>query len=142
MWRFREMEKGYLKLTNVTEAAAEPPIKVQTEITIKGDPGYLLTAGVSPLIPKDASHLLNQSSFIVMIAECALSLILPPYIGQGQLSTPDVRRLTPFAKKGGVLTPVTAFGEEIVRRLCMTDKFGFRSYVVEENAARESKKDI
>ncbi|KAF5317401.1 hypothetical protein D9611_003935 [Ephemerocybe angulata] len=43
-----EMEKGSITLTNVTTSDSTPPIKVQTTITGKGDPGYLLTAGKSP----------------------------------------------------------------------------------------------
>ena len=43
----RNMQKGFLKLTNITSAASDPSVKVKTVIKGKGDPGYLLTASAS-----------------------------------------------------------------------------------------------
>jgi Uncharacterized conserved protein len=53
-----------------------------------------------------------------MIAECALSLL-------------DPRQLPAFAQKGGVLTPVTAFGDVIVERLRDSGRFEFESEVIQ-----------
>ncbi|KAF6760297.1 Saccharopine dehydrogenase-domain-containing protein [Ephemerocybe angulata] len=119
-----EMEKGSITLTNVTTSDSTPPIKVQTTITGKGDPGYLLTA--------------------VMISECALSLLFwqPSRPNTPTTELKDVMRWTNFAREGGVLTPMTAFGEEIITRLCETRKFTFSSFIVEENKGGEGKKDI
>ncbi|KAG9114244.1 hypothetical protein FRC07_007678 [Ceratobasidium sp. 392] len=46
----------------------------------------------------------------VMVAECALLLL-------------DTSKLTPLAREGGILTPTTAFGDELVKALEGTGKF-------------------
>jgi len=43
---YREMEKNFLKLTNVTSSVptnSQPSISAKTVIRIQGDPGYLRT---------------------------------------------------------------------------------------------------
>jgi hypothetical protein len=83
-----------------------------------------------------------------MISECALSLLLSPHAYKGTPTSEltDVFRPTEFARQGGVLTPMTAFGEDLITRLCETAKFTFASYVTEGkekvHGALEAKKDI
>lgn len=48
-----------------------------------------------------------------MIVECGLAL------------AHDYERLPPLAKKGGFLTPATAFGEVLVERLIASGTFSF-----------------
>ncbi|KAJ2931520.1 hypothetical protein H1R20_g5585, partial [Candolleomyces eurysporus] len=107
--------------TNITKSAggSQPPITVQTVVSGKGDPGYLLTG--------------------VMISESALSLLLPlSYNGPRQPGS-ETRRTTSLAKEGGILTPMTAFGEDLVARLCDTKLFTCSSFVVEDNTGRKDK---
>ncbi|KAJ2918003.1 hypothetical protein MD484_g2368, partial [Candolleomyces efflorescens] len=118
------MKKGYFEITNITTAGefTESPITVQTVVTGKGDPGYQLTG--------------------VMISESALSLLLPVHNWDVAQEKPaEIRRTTPFAKQGGVLTPMTAFGEDLVNRFCTTSLFTFASYVLEDNGRRIEAKD-
>ncbi|KAI1786338.1 Saccharopine dehydrogenase-domain-containing protein [Ganoderma leucocontextum] len=76
-----EMDAGYMKVTNYTEAADPPGTWAKTTICGKGDPGYRITSGI--------------------IAECALALALddaslPPHAHLGGV-------LTPATALGGVL---------------------------------------
>ena len=60
----------------------------------------------------------------VMIAEAALALLL------------DDASLPPLAQVGGILTPATALGDVLIRRLEATDRMHFESDIVrldEEN---------
>lgn len=122
-----QMNNGSFEITNVTTSDSTPPINVITTMTGKGDPGYSLTA--------------------IMISESALSLLLHP----GAASKPtseltDVIRPTEFARGGGVLTPMTAFGDNLITRLCATTKFTIASYVSEHkdqvNGRTEDRKAI
>ncbi|RXW25652.1 hypothetical protein EST38_g224 [Candolleomyces aberdarensis] len=115
------MKKGYFQTTNITKSSegSQPPITVQTVVSGKGDPGYLLTG--------------------VMISESALSLLLPLSYNGPRQSSSEIRRTTPLAKEGGILTPMTAFGEDLVTRLCDTKLFTCSSFVVEDNTGRKDK---
>ena len=63
-----------------------------------------------------------------MVSECALALLRP-------------ESLTPLAAKGGILTPATAFPDEVVRRLNRSGS-GFRiESVVLEGDGKKSKRD-
>ena len=53
-----------------------------------------------------------------MIAECALAFVL------------DDASLPPSARLGGILTPSTAFGDVLVRRLEATGRIHFESEVL------------
>ncbi|TEB38155.1 hypothetical protein FA13DRAFT_1657074 [Coprinellus micaceus] len=123
-----ERKKGSFTITNVTTSDSTPPINVTTIMTGQGDPGYASTC--------------------IMISECALSLLLSPHAYKGTPTSEltDVFRPTEFARQGGVLTPMTAFGEDLITRLCETAKFTFASYVTEGkekvHGALEAKKDI
>jgi hypothetical protein len=44
---FSNLEKGFFRVTNVTETDGEPSRAVKTVIKGKGEPGYLLTGGKS-----------------------------------------------------------------------------------------------
>ncbi|KIJ51266.1 hypothetical protein M422DRAFT_223745 [Sphaerobolus stellatus SS14] len=93
----KEMEKGYLKLTNITSTASQPPFTAKTLLRIQGDPGYLCTS--------------------MMLAECALALLEPS-------------KLTPLAKEGGILTAVSALGDELPKRLEKTGRFEFQTSIL------------
>ncbi|KAH9485646.1 Putative trans-acting enoyl reductase [Psilocybe cubensis] len=110
-----DMQKGFLKMTNITTSTSSPSLKVETVIKGKGDPGYLLTA--------------------IMISESALCFLLPPVsesskIQPGKIG--NIHSLPPLAQKGGVLTPVTAFGDVLIQRLEESGRFEFSSSVVND----------
>ncbi|KAG6847861.1 hypothetical protein H0H93_005463 [Arthromyces matolae] len=120
------MQKGYFKTTNHTTSTSTdstPPVHVKTTIRGKGDPGYDLTA--------------------IMVSESALSLLLPPTSQAGSSSKtsslPD--GLPALARKGGVLTPMTAFGEVLITRLVDSGRFTFESHIVDQRASLEARKD-
>lgn len=72
---------------------------------------------------------------LVMISECALALLLPPVSANSRETTATysaISTLPPLAQKGGVLTPMTAFGDLLVQRLQDTGVFEFSSSVVSE----------
>ncbi|KAF8624483.1 hypothetical protein AX17_007112 [Amanita inopinata Kibby_2008] len=109
------MKQGYLIGTNLTTSASDPPTQVKSVLKLKGDPGYLLTA--------------------VMISESALSLLLPPPSADSLETTTTysaIPTLPALAQKGGVLTPMTAFGDVLICRLEDTGLFEFSSSVVRE----------
>jgi short subunit dehydrogenase-like uncharacterized protein len=61
--------------------------------------------------------LMLHSFIVVMLTEGAIALL-------------DTSRLTPLAKQGGVLTPVSAFGDELVRRLEESGRFEFETNIL------------
>lgn len=61
----------------------------------------------------------------VIITECALSLVL------------DTDHLPPFAKRGGVLTPMTAFGDVLIERLNASGRITIDSEVILADASRK-----
>jgi len=86
--------------TSASSAAFPQPVRVETTLPAKGDPGYYL----SPL----------------MLAESGLALLL------------NREKLPALSKQGGVLTPATALGDVIVKRLQEHAKFDIRCEVIEE----------
>ncbi|WWD19827.1 hypothetical protein CI109_104293 [Kwoniella shandongensis] len=99
-----ELESGHYTVTNVSTSKPLPSgetVQVVTTFDADGDPGYLSTA--------------------YMLAESALSLVLPP---------PEGTSLPPLSKQGGVLTPSTALGGVFVERLKRTGKFRINSEIV------------
>ncbi|KAJ3573696.1 hypothetical protein NP233_g2261 [Leucocoprinus birnbaumii] len=111
------MQNGYMVSTNISKSTSEPPVYVKSVMKGKGDPGYLLTA--------------------IMISECALCLILP---ADSKTSAPEAARasLPPLARRGGgVFTPMTAFGDVLIKRLEKTRRFEFSSSVIGEDDKRE-----
>ncbi|KAF8190797.1 Saccharopine dehydrogenase-domain-containing protein [Pholiota molesta] len=115
------MQKGFFKVTNITTAASSPSVKVKTVIKGNGDPGYLLTA--------------------LMISESALCFLLPPASASktAVAQKDNIHALPALARQGGVLTAMTAFGDELIHRLEETGKFEFSSSVVED---ADSKKRV
>ncbi|KAF8718970.1 hypothetical protein AX14_011616 [Amanita brunnescens Koide BX004] len=110
-----QMKNGYLIGTNLTTSASHPPVQVKTVIKIKGDPGYQGSA--------------------IMVSECALALLLPLVSSDSTETTATYSAIStfpPLAQKGGVLTPVTAFGDLLVQRLQDTGVFEFSSSVLGE----------
>ncbi|KAG6878860.1 hypothetical protein C0992_007065 [Termitomyces sp. T32_za158] len=91
------MEKGFFETINHTTSTSTPPVHVKTIFKGDRDPGYALTA--------------------IMIAESALSLLLPPIsksVPPSKTSLPE--GLPDLAKRGGILTPMTAFGDVLITR--------------------------
>ncbi|KIL61105.1 hypothetical protein M378DRAFT_82903 [Amanita muscaria Koide BX008] len=110
-----EMINGYLIGTNLTTSATNPPIQVKSTIKIDGSPGYLRGAN--------------------MISECALSLLLPPVSANSSETTATYKaipNLPSLARRGGVLTASTAFGDTLIQRLVDSGSFEFYSSVVGE----------
>lgn len=60
-----------------------------------------------------------------MIVESALSLVL------------EADHLPPFAKRGGVLTPMTAFGDVLIERLKASGRITIESEVIVADTSRK-----
>lgn len=115
----RIKKNGFLEVTNVTTSVAtssKPPVNVRTVLRGQGDAGYYLTA--CTYYPYTTSTRLMCRFFLVMVTECALALLLSRH------------ELPALGREGGVLTPTTAFGDVLVRRLEETGKFTIHSEVV------------
>ncbi|OBZ69645.1 hypothetical protein A0H81_10198 [Grifola frondosa] len=97
------MQKGYLEATNYTWSASEDDKPKTVVKTVMHGRG-------------DPGYLLSA----VMISECALALLL------------DKASLPTFAQGGGVLTPASAFGEVLVKRLEASGRMHFESAVVQD----------
>jgi len=104
----------------------------------KGDGGYLLTASTCYWKSFTTHSNLHVS---VMVTESALCIILPP-VSQTKIIVGSVKRdarnsnissLSPLAQQGGVLTPMTAFGDVLIQRLQETGRFSFSSSVVSDD---------
>lgn len=83
-----------------------------------------------------------------MVCESALSLLLPPPSKTvsslaGFASTSLPAELPALARKGGVLTPATAFGNVLVTRLEETGRFEFESRIVDTTSRpTEGRKNV
>ena len=84
-----------------------------------------------------------------MIAESALSLVLPPasVVPSSSSSSLYSRSNLPaglpaLAYQGGILTPVTAFGDVLITRLKDSGRFDFESHVVTDGVLPEGRKDV
>ncbi|KIJ67410.1 hypothetical protein HYDPIDRAFT_108169 [Hydnomerulius pinastri MD-312] len=96
-----QLEQGTVNITNITTSTPDArgrTVSVRSIFRGKGEPGYLLRS--------------------IMIAECALSLIL------------DSADLPAFANRGGVLTPMTAFGDVLIERLKACSSISIESEVL------------
>ncbi|PSS06495.1 hypothetical protein PHLCEN_2v3697 [Hermanssonia centrifuga] len=97
----RQLKDGYFHLTNVTSSVASPS-KPQTHVrTVVHGQG-------------DPGYLLTS----IMIAESALAILL------------SHSELPQAAQEGGVLTPSTALGDVLLKRLESTGRFTFESEVI------------
>jgi short subunit dehydrogenase-like uncharacterized protein len=122
------MKKGWFKVTNITSSvptAITPRTHVKSTIYGRGDPGYLATAGKSPSI---FISLPCTNLFVVMISESALALVF------------DTPKLPALARRGGVLTPMSALGDVLIERLKDTGRFEFTSEIVPGTGQGEAKK--
>jgi hypothetical protein len=117
------MQNGHFVCTNVSTSSRNlltgKPSYVRSIIRGQGDPGYLLTS--STLSSSCSLFTEAHTGVIVMISECALALVL------------EKDALPPLAHHGGVLTPMSALGDVLVRRLERTKRFEFESSIVDEN---------
>ncbi|KAG5653801.1 hypothetical protein H0H81_010471 [Sphagnurus paluster] len=121
---FTTMKNGYFVSTNHTVSTSTPPVHVKTVFRGDRDPGYGATS--------------------IMLAESALCLVLPPMSSNALHRPSDAlpRGLPALAVKGGVLTPMTAFGSVLVTRLLDTGRFSLESSVVGEGANGETRKNV
>ncbi|KAG6899461.1 hypothetical protein C0993_010140 [Termitomyces sp. T159_Od127] len=105
-------------------STSTPPVHVKTVFKGDRDPGYALTA--------------------IMIAESALSLLLPPISKPAPPSKASSlpEGLPDLAKKGGILTPMTAFGDVLITRLVDTGRFAYETRVVGQESDGERRKDV
>ena len=83
-------------------------------------------------------HNSELSSFLeVMVAEAALAILLPlasaSRPGDGKPSCSNIPNLTALAKQGGLLTPMSAFGEVLIKRMEETGKFEVSSEVLKSS---------
>jgi hypothetical protein len=72
-----------------------------------------------------------------MISEAALCLIFPP---NSDKNCPEAARAAlPFLARegGGIFTPMTAFGDVLIKRLEATGKFQFSSSVIGRNSKED-----
>ena len=74
-----------------------------------------------------------------MIAESALCLLLP-LVSESKNAIHDkpkdnLHALPPLARKGGILTPMTAFGDVLLQRLEETGRFEFSSSIIDNDIA-------
>ncbi|KDR76288.1 hypothetical protein GALMADRAFT_473621 [Galerina marginata CBS 339.88] len=116
-----KMEKGWFNATNISTSATSPPVKVKSVIKGHGDGGYLLTA--------------------IMISESALCFLLPPVSESASIksgSNDNVHTLSAIARQGGILTPMSAFGDQLIQRLEETGRFEFSSSIIDD----AHKKDV
>ncbi|KAG6863665.1 hypothetical protein C0991_004295 [Blastosporella zonata] len=118
------MAKGFFEASNLTTSTSTPPVYVKSVFKGDRDPGYALTA--------------------IMISESALSLLLPP-TSKPSSSTRTSRLpegLPALAKKGGLLTPMTAFGDVLITRLVDTGRFSYESHVIGQDTSAEGRKNV
>ncbi|KZT05453.1 uncharacterized protein LAESUDRAFT_727099 [Laetiporus sulphureus 93-53] len=97
----KAMEKGFIEATNYTTSAPGTSTSpIEVKTVMRGR--------------GDPGYLLTA----IMISESALALLL------------ERPALPPLAQWGGILTPATAFGDVLVRRLENSGRFQFESEVV------------
>ena len=77
-----------------------------------------------------------------MISESALSFLLP-LVSKSRKDKPkdNLHALPPLAREGGILTPMTAFGDVLLERLEETGRFEFSSSIIGDDNA-QGRKDI
>ncbi|KAI5119826.1 hypothetical protein M0805_004761 [Coniferiporia weirii] len=96
------LEKGFMKVRNVSVSEPIPGLK-------------------KPIVVETTVRGRGDPGYTltaVMVSESALCLLAP-------------ERLTPLARNGGVLTPMSALGDTLLRRLAASGRFEFGSEVLE-----------
>jgi hypothetical protein len=126
------MKLGRFTVTNITSSVptdAIPRTHVKTVMRGKGDPGYLGSAGscFHYLFISCSSTILFHPAK-VMISESALALVC------------SHDKLPNLARKGGVLTPMSALGDVLIERLQSTGRFEFTSEIVVPSHGKAGKK--
>ena len=81
-----------------------------------------------------------MSELLVMIAESALCLLLP-LVSESKNAIHDkpkdnLHALPSLAREGGILTPMTAFGDVLLQRLEETGRFEFSSSVINDDGRK------
>lgn len=74
-----------------------------------------------------------------MISESALCLLLPPasISAEKAVSYDPISMLPDYGRQGGVLTPMTAFGDVLIHRLVETGRFEFNSGVMDNTSSKK-----
>ncbi|KAH0828998.1 Saccharopine dehydrogenase-domain-containing protein [Lanmaoa asiatica] len=103
-----QLEAGALSITNITTSLPDVHGRTATVRTTFRGKG-------------EPGYLLSS----IMIAECALCLAL------------EADRLPAFAKRGGVLTPMTAFGDVLIERLKVSGRITIESEAILADAIRK-----
>ncbi|KAK1922219.1 Saccharopine dehydrogenase-domain-containing protein [Papiliotrema laurentii] len=101
-----KLKKGNMAVTNVSQTTLDD-VQVITTCKAQGDPGYIVTN--------------------YMLAESALSLVLPP---------PKGTSLPPLAKIGGVLTSASGLGSVLIQRLRDSGTMEWESRIVTGQRAK------
>jgi hypothetical protein len=72
-----------------------------------------------------------------MISESALSLVVP--FGSNKSAPEAARAALPILARrgGGILTPMTAFGDVLIQRLEATERFEFSSSITEDGPNKQ-----
>ncbi|KAF8840367.1 NAD(P)-binding protein [Paxillus ammoniavirescens] len=96
-----QLEKGALNITNITTSTPNAQGRTTNVRTIFRGKG-------------EPGYLLTS----IIISECALSLVL------------NADALPAFSKRGGVLTPMTAFGDVLIERLKACGRISIESEVI------------
>ncbi|KIJ10106.1 hypothetical protein PAXINDRAFT_86556, partial [Paxillus involutus ATCC 200175] len=96
-----QLEKGALNITNITTSTPNAQGRTTNVRTIFRGKG-------------EPGYLLTS----IIIVECALSLVL------------NADALPAFSKRGGVLTPMTAFGDVLIERLKACGRISIESEVI------------
>ena len=75
---------------------------------------------------------------LVMITESALCFLLPLVSESKKKDRPkdNLHALPPLAREGGILTPMTAFGDVLLHRLEETGRFEFSSSIIDEDGRK------
>jgi len=76
-----------------------------------------------------------------MISESALCFLLPPVSEMSNNASTsrndNIHALPDLAREGGILTPMTAFGDVLIQRLEETGRFEFSSSILVEDGAKK-----
>jgi short subunit dehydrogenase-like uncharacterized protein len=77
-----------------------------------------------------------------MISESALCFLLPLVSESSKSVTTsennNIHVLPGHAQEGGILTPMTAFGDVLIQRLEETGRFEFSSSILEEDGTKKA----
>jgi short subunit dehydrogenase-like uncharacterized protein len=76
-----------------------------------------------------------------MISESALCFLIPPVSEMSNNASTsgnnNIHALPDLAQQGGILTPMTAFGDVLIQRLEDTGRFEFSSSILAHDGAKK-----